>query len=58
MTVAAYRRRKKRIKNINQLALVLGLFDEEDVIVSREHVCRFCNVRRAAVTSSIHTRYY
>ena len=31
--VAAYRRRKQRIKNINQLALVLGLLGEEDAIV-------------------------
>ena len=30
VVVAAYRRRKQRIKNINQLALVLGLLDEED----------------------------
>ena len=36
VAVAAYRRRKQRIKNINQLALVLGLLDEEDAIVSRE----------------------
>ena len=50
VAVAAYRRRKLRIKNINQLALVLGLLDEEDVIVSRELICSLCNVRRAAVT--------
>ena len=36
--VAACRRRKQRIKNINQLALVLGLPDEEDAMVSREHI--------------------
>ena len=30
VAVAAYRRRKQRIKNTNQLALVLGLLDEED----------------------------
>ena len=49
VTVAAYRHRKQRIKNINQFALVLGLLDEEDAIVSREHVCSFCNVLRALV---------
>ena len=48
-SVAAYRHRKLKIKNINQLALVLGLLDEEDAIVSREQICSFCNVRRAAV---------
>ena len=48
-SVAAYRHRKLRIKNISQLALVLGLLDEEDAIVSREQSCSFCNVRRAAV---------
>ena len=37
--VAAYRRRKQRIKNTNQMALVLGLLDEEDAVVSRENVC-------------------
>ena len=34
VAVAAYRRRKQRIKYNNQLALVLGLLDEEDAIVS------------------------
>ena len=29
-SVAAYRHHKLRIKNINQLALILGLLDEED----------------------------
>ena len=29
---AAYRRRKQRIKNINQLAVILGLLKEEDAI--------------------------
>ena len=53
VAVAACRRRKQRIKYIYQLALVLGLLDEEDAIVSREHICRFCNVRRAAITSSV-----
>ena len=53
IAVAAYRRRKRRIKNIDRLALVLGLLDEEDAIVSREHFCSLCNVRRAAVTSSV-----
>ena len=46
---AVYRHRKLRIKNTNQLALVLGLLDEEDAIVSREQICSFCKVRRAAV---------
>ena len=35
VSVAEYPHRKLRIKNINQLALVLGLLDEEDAIVSR-----------------------
>ena len=34
-----FRRCKQRIKNINQLALVLGLLDEEDAVVSRENIC-------------------
>ena len=37
--VAAYRRRKQRIKNTNQLALVLGLIDKEDAVVSPENIC-------------------
>ena len=49
VTVAAYRRRKRRMKNINQFALVLGLPNEEDAIVSREHITSFCNVLRALV---------
>ena len=36
--VAAYRCRKQRTKNIDQLPLVLGLVDEEDAILSREHI--------------------
>ena len=40
-------------KNTNQLALVLWLVDEEDAVVSRENICSLCNVRRAAVTSSV-----
>ena len=39
VVVAAYRRRKQRIKNTNQLALVLGLLDAEDAVVSREKTC-------------------
>ena len=35
--VAAYRRRKQRIKNIDQLPLVLGLLDEEDGIICSLH---------------------
>ena len=34
----AYRRRKQRIKNTNQLAFVLVLLDEEDAVVSRENI--------------------
>ena len=56
VTMAAYRRRKQRIKNINQLALLLELLDEEDAIVSQEHICSPCNVRRAAITVSVQTR--
>ena len=54
VAVAAYRRRKQGTKTINKLALVLGLLDEKDAVVSREHICSFCIVRRAAVTSSVH----
>ena len=32
---------------------IIGLLDEEDVVVSRENVCSLCNVRRAAITSSV-----
>ena len=35
----AYKRRKQLIKNTNQLALVLELLDEEDVVVSWENIC-------------------
>ena len=48
-SVAEYRHRKLRIKNNNRLALVLGLLAEEDAIVSRDQICSFYNVRRAAV---------
>ena len=41
------------MKNINQLALILGLLDEEDAVVSREDICSLCNVCCAAVTSSL-----
>ena len=41
VAVAAYRRRKQIIKNTNQLALVLGLLDEEDAVVSRENICMY-----------------
>ena len=54
--VEAYRRRKQKIKNINQSAPVLGLLDVEDAIVSREHMRSLCNVHRTAVTSSVHIR--
>ena len=39
VAMAACRRRKQRIKNTNQSALVLGLLDEEDAVVSRENIC-------------------
>ena len=41
------------MKNTNQFALVLGLLDEEDAIMSQEHICSLCNVRRTAVTCSV-----
>ena len=53
VALAAYRHRKQRIKNDNQLALVLGLLDGEDAAVSRENICSLRSVRRAAVTSSV-----
>ena len=37
-------------ENTNELALVLGLLDEEDAVVSRENISSLCSVRRAAVT--------
>ena len=57
VAVAAYRRRKQIIKNISQLALVLGLLDEEVAIVPREHVCNLRNVLCTAVTSSVQILY-
>ena len=39
VAVAAYRRRKQRIINTNRLALVLGLLNEEDAVVSRKNIC-------------------
>ena len=48
--VAAYRRRKKRIKSISKLAPVIRLLDEEHAIVSREYGS-LCNVRRKAVVN-------
>ena len=44
--VEAYRHRKHQE---HQLALV----QEEDAIVSREHICSLCNVRRTAVASLV-----
>ena len=41
--VAAYRCRKQGIKNFDKLALVVRLLDDEDVIVSRTHICGLCN---------------
>ena len=57
VAVEAYRRRKQRIKNISQLALVLGLLDEEVAIVPREHVCNLRNVPCTAGTSSVQILY-
>ena len=45
IAVAAHRRLKQRVKKIDQLALVLGLLDEENAIVSREHICSLCVVQ-------------
>ena len=39
VAVESYRRRKHIIKTNDQLPLVLGLLDEDDAIMSREHVC-------------------
>ena len=52
-TVASYGHSKQIIKNINQLALVLGLHKVEDAVVSREHTYSLYNLRRTAVTSSV-----
>ena len=52
VAVAAYRRRKQRIKNTNQLALVLGLLDEEDAVVSRENICML-PLKRASCSSYV-----
>ena len=39
-TVAAYRRRKQRMKNTYQLAFfILGLLDEEDAIIASRGRC-------------------
>ena len=51
--VAPNRRRKQRIKSINQMALALVLLDVEDAIVSREHIWSLCNLRHTAVTFSV-----
>ena len=55
VAVAAYRRRKQRIKNTNQLALVLGLLDEEDAVVSRENICMLAF--EACVVQQLRPRY-
>ena len=47
------RHHKQRIKNANQLALVLGLVDGEDAAVSRENIASLRSVRRAAATFSV-----
>ena len=47
--VAAYRRRKQRIKYISQLTLVLGLLYEEDTTLYSSYV-----LGGTAVTSSVH----
>ena len=59
VAVAAYRSRKQRSKHINDMVLVLKLFNEDDAIVPREHISCLCNVRRAAaITCSVHKDYY
>ena len=50
--VAAYWRRKQRIKISVSWHSFWGLLHVEDAIVSREHICSFCNVRRTAVITS------
>ena len=55
--VAAYRWRKYIIKNTNQFALAVLLLDEEDAVVSREHICSLCDVVSCtALASSLHIR--
>ena len=54
VAVAAYRRRKQIIKNTNQSALVLGLLDEEDAIVSRDKSVAFATCVVQQFTSSVH----
>ena len=55
--VAAHRRCKQRIKNMNQLALVLGVAPRGRCNRVREHIfCSLCNVRRTAVTSLVQIR--
>ena len=39
-------------KKYNQLAPLLRLLDEKDAIVTQEHICSSCNVRRVATTGS------
>ena len=55
--VVAYRYRKQKIDDINQVALVLGLLDVEGAIIFREHTCSLYNVRRTAVTPSVQIKY-
>ena len=45
--MAAYRRRKQRIKNIDLLALVMGLFDDKDAIMSQNDTITYLDVALA-----------
>ena len=51
--VAAYLRGKQRIKNVNQLELVLGFLDVDDAILSQEHICSLCNLRCTACSNYV-----
>ena len=56
-SVAEYRHRKLRIKNIHQLALVLGLLDEEHTIACPENKSvAFATCVVQQFTSSVHIR--
>ena len=53
--VAVYRRHNQKIKNTNHLALVLGLLDEEDAIVSRDHTCSLLSLSDHAIAYRWHS---
>ena len=56
VAVAAYRHRKQIIKNTSQLALALGLLDEEDAVVFGENIC-MQPLQRACVVQQLRSRY-